>query len=268
MLAEASTLLATTLAAERQACVVDARLTFSRCGALAVARLAADLEVWLPHELREILRDTRAFRAHPEGLLPLSRTAAAPEGDAEALRQELERWDRLMKSAEMGAWRMFFLGDRPDESTLPAGTDRGLRARFERLQRALDELATRSEHPPYGASPLAACFRDAAALAAALLPRRSFILTRLEPGRPAPPAICAYLEACGVHTRAVPPRGRRATLPLRDVLARADLGPLSWAGPGFAALHVVMPGFTSLEEDDGAAARGAWLDTDVFWYEV
>lgn len=263
-------------AAARPACVVDARLVLSRLGLLGLLRLTAEFEVWLPRELREVLRRPRAYMAEPERLLPRVYCAPLRElesgGETEAVCAELAQWDRLPESDDLASLPFFFLGERADDSSLPPGADRGLRSRYEQLAPALDTLQRQSSYDAPRGATVAACIRDAAALAAALQSQRGFILTRLEADAQGAPGLCDYLDAWDVPVTEVVDAGGEAAAPLRAILARAHLACLAWAGIDLAAVHVVLPGFPVLGGADGGLDEDAvarlWQRAHVFWHRV
>lgn len=268
--------LAEVLTSARQSCVADARLVLAPLGVLAVTRLAREFAVWVPRELREILRDASPYLTDPAKLVPFVYCGAGrtldPEAEADQIGRELAQWDALPDNEDLAALPLYYVGDRADESHIPTGVDRGVRERFEQLQRGLDLVAGRSTRvSPEG---VVACTRDATALCAALQPYSAFILTRLETETEAEagPALCDYLDAWGVPVCEAPARGLRTARALLDALARAGLGPLIWAGVELSAVHVVVPGFPVL----GGADRGLdddavadlWYQASVFWHRV
>jgi hypothetical protein len=270
MASNGSAFVVDTPAPEQLACIIDARLALSRGGLLAVASLAsmASLDVWLPRELRELIRQPLAFLNAPGLLRPL--LDAQPGEDLEILRRELSGWERFMANSGLARLRLFFLGDRSDESAIPLGTDDRLSCRCELLQRSLDALPCRATSDPQSAL-VADCSRDALSLSAALLPRRAFVLTRVGSGRDESPAICEYLRARGIRVPQLPHEGGSSSRSLRAALAHGGLGTLAWAGVRIAVLQVVMPGFPAVlgsSERDPAELSRVWLDTDVFWHEV
>lgn len=257
------------LPAPRRACVADARLALSRHGLLSIARLAGTFDVWLPTELREVLR---AAPEAPDELLPRLFCAALRKvdraADAAAVAEELRLWDRLPEDPELAALRLYHLGDRADECVVPPFADRGLLARFEQLRSGLDVLMTRSGYMiPV---PLAQCFRDAAALCAVLAPCGGFVLTRLETDERGEPAICEYLEAWGVATARAPDGGGLGAAVLGEAIAAAGLGSIAWSGVAFAAVHVLIEGIPVIGGPrpglgaDAVAAR--WERAKVFWH--
>ena len=268
--------LAAVAAGSRQACIVDARLVFSRFGLLTVTRLAAEFSVWLPGEVKQLLRDTRAFRAAADRLVPRTYCAALRGLDvsqqARELSQELAEWERLPEDPELAGVPMYFIGERADEACTPPGLDRGTHERAEQLAAGLETLMARADYDLPRGGLISACVRDTAALCAALQPSRAFILTRLEDDRQGPPAICDYLDAWGVPSREAPESGGRSCEYLASALARTGIEPIQWAGVPLAAVYVTVPGFPVL----GKASRlhstedvaRQWTRASVFWHAV
>ena len=260
----------------RLACVVDARLALSRLGLLAVARLTTEFAVWLPRELREILRDARSHSRDPGRLVPRVFCAPIrtldPAAEALAVAAELALWDRLPDNDDLASLPLFHVGDRADESCVPATIDRGLRQRCEQLQAGLDVLMRESAYDlPRGAA-VASCVRDAVALCAALQPYGAVILTRLEADGEGAPALCNYLEAWGIQTRQAPSDSSRALGRLPDALAASGMAPITWAGVQLAAVHVVLPGIPVAGGADERLSHEAvadlWSRVGVFWHRV
>ncbi len=249
----------------------------SRLGLLTATRLVSQFTVWLPRELREILRSPRTYMGDPSPLLPRVYCSALrnldAKADAEAVCAELSQWDRLPESDELAALPLHYLGERADESFSPALCDSHLRERYEQLQRGLDLKLRASSYDQQRGATVAACVRDAAALCAALQPHNGFILSRLEVDGTGAPALCDYLDAWGVPVSdEIPDCGGEAGLPLRVALARAGLGPVSWSGISLVAVHVVLPGFPIFGGadpglDDDAVAR-LWTQATVIWHRV
>ena len=260
----------------RQACVVDARLVFSRLGLLTVTRLASEFSVWLPAEVKQLLRDTRAFRAAADQLVPRTYCTALRGLDVAAqvreLTEELAEWARLPEDPELAGVPMYFIGDRADEACTPPGLDRGTQERAEQLAEGLETLIAQADYDLPRGGLVSACVRDTVALCAALQPSRAFILTRLEDDGQGPPAICDYLDAWGVPSTEAPTSGGRAGEYLSYALARAGIEPIKWAGVPLAAVYVMVSGFPVLgkasrlhsKEDVGRQ----WTRASVFWHAV
>ena len=260
----------------QQACVVDARLVFSRLGLLTVTRLASEFAVWLPSEVKQLLRDTRAFRAEAERLVPRAYCAAGRGLDSSAqareLHDELAEWERLPEDPDLAGVPMYFLGDRADETCTPPGLDRGTRERAEQLAEGLEALVASAAYDLPRGSLVSACVRDTVALCAALQPSRPFIFTRLEDDGQGPPAICDYLDAWGIRAAEAPNGGGLSRKNLAEALSRAGIEPLQWAGIPFAAVYVVVPGFPVLgrksrfHSPEDVARQ--WTRASVFWHAV
>lgn len=275
MILEPAPVLTAALSGGRQACVLDARLVLSRLGLLAVARLQAELDVWMPAELRQVLRDSSTFRELPDRLVPRAirapERAVRPGEEEETIRDELALWHAWPVSSELSALRVHYLGDRADESHTPPGLASGLQERCEQLQEGLDRLQRASQFDRPRGETIAACFRDALALAAALQRQSAFILSRTE-GEGGQPALLDYLAAWGVRAREVPRRGGRASLRVRNVIAHCGAAALSWCGVELAAVHVVLPGYpiaggADPQLDPEQVAR-AWTSAEVHWYRA
>jgi hypothetical protein len=251
-----------------RACVLDPRLALSPLGLAAGARLAAECTVWIPRELREALKNPQAYRAHPRMLAPRvygdQERALKPRD--EEIRDALEQWSSALHGP-LGSSRFCHLGEHPGESLLPGGVDSAVHERFERLAAGLD-VAMRGESYdlPRGEA-ISACFRDTAALCAALSPYGAFVLTTLEADRRGAPALCNYLDAWGLPVIDVTARAGADAEVLRSVLARAGLGPVEWSGVHFVAVHIVPPGL-GLEVANEEGALGLWLRTNVFWHRL
>ena len=260
--------------------VIDPELALSPLGLIVVARLSARCAVWVAPELREVLRSNHAYRDQPQRLLsrpqrvPGVRRHGSP-GRADGVRSALVQWSTVLAS-RTSAVRTFYLGDRPGDSVVPSHVDPGVHERFEFLARGLDVVMMRSGYDLPRGLPIASCFRDAVALAAALAQERSFILTLLEGGERGgggAPALCNYLEAWKIPVSDVTTRAEADTVALRSVLARAGLGPVEWSGVAFAALHVVPHGLAPESERASSRTRDAaavrlWEQTRVFWHRL
>jgi hypothetical protein len=260
----------------RPSVVIDPRLALSPLGLIAVARLSSRCTVWVPPELREVLRSSRVYHEQPERLVPrVDRGHRARPGratQADAVRTALAQWSAVLAS-NATSLRTYHLADPPGDAVLPSHVDASVHDRFELLARGLDTLMTRSAYDLPRGIAIASCFRDAVALAAALAQERSFILSPLEAGDRGAPALCTYLEAWKIPVVDVSARAGADAAALRSVLARAGLGPVEWSGVAFAALHVVPQGLTShpaplsSRSRDAAAAR-LWEQTHVFWHRL
>ncbi len=258
----------------RPACIVDARLALGAHGLRALAALCRRVEVWLPQRVHELLRDPPRRLASSDGLVPRPYALAARELDlsqaAREVREALDRASRLPAEAEFAAWPLHHLGDRADECRIPPHADGGLRQRTEQLRRGLDLLARASRFDLPRGDEITACFRDAAALGAALSAWDGFVLTRLEPDGWGAPALCDYLDAWGLEVRAIAPEDEGGSGP--EAPAAAALRPLAWAGLRLAAVHLVVPGAAVVGGEDprldDAAVAEIWRGATACWREV
>jgi hypothetical protein len=249
-------------------CILDPRLALSGSGLLAAARLSAECSVWLPRELRETLKSPKAFRGQPDKLAPRvygAQTRALPRRDDE-IRDALGQWGAVLQGP-LASLRFYYLGESASDGVLPGAMDHAVHERFERLAAGLDVAMQRASYDLPRGEAVAACFRDATALCAALAPYGSFVLSTLEPDGRGAPALCNYLDAWDLPVSDVSARAGADAEVLRVLLARAGLGPVEWAGARFAAVHVVPPGLgLELGDEDDVAAQ--WRRTRVFWHLV
>ena len=272
-------MLSLAVAPRRPVCVLDPALAFARCGLLLAQRLSTEAELWVPRELWQILDNLEVYARRP-GLL---------DGDGaghDAWRRDaLRQWEVARAEQDLAGLRLHFIGDGIADSMLPAGEEVRLVHRFASLVRALD--AHVEGHAPVD-DPLAACAREAAALAVALSGRGARILTT-QPARGAPtqpPALCALLAQWGLASHDVAAhRGARIERELLlSALTRAGAAELAWAGLELAAVHVVAPraaaipsfGATmvpvGLDDDalpyDDEDATDWWSDAGAYWYPL
>jgi hypothetical protein len=230
----------------RRACVLDPALALSRHG-LALARgLGEVLEVWLVPELWRILDNTCVYLEHPEVLVP-RRDRRSDGDDAErAARGALGLWERTRYATDPLGMKLYWVGDRADESLLPPGSAPTLVPRWHLLARALEGRAGKAFAP---GDPLAAAWRDSAALVAAL--GAAFVLTQRtaeEVARQLPPALCTSLGRWGIPTREV--RNDVLLAIERDYLnhafVHAGVAQYLWAGTHLAAVDLVVPAAAGL----------------------
>lgn len=268
--------LSVTISQRRWACVLDPTLTLSRYGVMLVQRLSLVLDIWVVRELWHILDNTQYYLRHPEALLPKN---SAPS-ETEQVLFSLRAWERVRMETDPAGQRCYWIGDGPVESYLPAGEAPEIVSSYERLSASLDlRLGDRDE-------PLAAAFRDAAALTGTLL--GAFLLTQLPEGRAEnpPPAICSYLGGWRIRCRAVArdqPLLAAECDCLRQLIVQAGLAKLCWAGLRLAVVHVVLPQAAELartadDEDPGISGDAApedggtepdpWQDALGFWYAL
>jgi hypothetical protein len=234
-----------TLQQRRWACVLDPTLILSPYG-LALSRLGEVLELWVGRELWHLLDNTHFYTQHPSLLVDATmRTTDDALTSQEAL-QALLAWERWRLEYDQAGLQLFWVGDDPSGSLLPAHVDARLVWRYERLACTLDRRAGRTETP---GQILAPAFRDTVALTVAL--RTSFILARppgpLSEGQG--PPLCTALTGWGVPCSQLPSNDPFVHVErnyLRHLLVNAGLAPLLWAGLKLAVVHVWAPGVSAL----------------------
>lgn len=223
--------------------VVDATFALSPMGLLVTLALARTAEVWLPRGFYTLLDNDTFYRNRPERmggrwLAEETRAAALAE-----LAQELEPWRRTWQNGRLSS-RVHWIGDAQYESALPDRQEIGLLPRFESccaaLQRRLEEAGSDAS------APLDDCARDAIALAAALQPESSFILT-MASGDGGPPPLCDYLSLLGFPFRR--PWGQ--SLGASEAALSPAIVPLAASGREAAIVQVVAPVILALPDGWG-----------------
>jgi hypothetical protein len=175
--------------------VVDATFALSPMGLLATMALARSAHVWLPRALYALLDNDAHYRAHPD---QMGGEAWLDGRDRPQLLQdmarELEPWRWAWQNGRLSS-RVHWIADAQYESALPDRQESGLLPRFESCCAALDakRLAEGRRFVSL-ARPLDDCARDVVALAAALQPETTYILT-IAGASPDEPPLCKYLEA-------------------------------------------------------------------------
>jgi hypothetical protein len=268
------------VSARRQSCILDVPLVLSRSGLLFAVRAARELNVWLARTLWQILDNTEFYRSHPRLLLG----AQDHPGDDDAtdtLPLIISEWEQARLENDLLGFNIFWAGDARHESLLPKDVDKRLIDRFDRAVLELDEDWAGDEGDY---DPLRECHRDAVALAMALMPDAPLILTlRSENAADGVPAICRYLEECGIPAKQV--NGVRSAREVRanlaGIFARTGLAELTWAGLEVVALHLVAPRALMLsaaaadddrtyedENDITNATRRAHDGASAWWWTV
>jgi hypothetical protein len=275
--------LSVTVTGRRCSCVLDTTLALSPYGLLITQRLGEEFDLWLCREFWQILDNTEYYAANPELLM------FRKKGGREyvlSFRRIFDQWESARIASDLAGLKLYWLGDAMFESLLPAGMDQNIVHRFETLALALEERRDNGEIDDRSTETAENCFRDAAALTAALMPSKGFILTRQERrGRKSTgeePAICGYLrERLGCNPAEV--KGKNPFLDgyLMPILARCGISELLWAGASLAAVHLVAPqaafipvpekddGLLSGELDSGVRRNEEWWSgAECFWYSI
>ncbi len=273
------------LSQPRWACVLDPTLALSPHGLPLVRRLGEVMELWVVRELWHILDNTHFYQEQPETLLPNTATVpltARQQTPAQAILTTLREWERLRMETDLTGLKLFWIGDGPGESLLPAEVDTDIVWRYETLACSLESRLSAGEI-------LAAAFRDAVALAVARGP--AFILTHLPEGATAdfPPAICNALTAWEISCQLLSSQDPWVTLEqgqLRHLIVQAGLARLCWAGLRLAVLQLVVPSAAALTapgpesvpfldlgeaEDSGQHPEleiDLWQGAQAFWYPL
>jgi hypothetical protein len=172
--------------------VVDATFALSPMGLLVTMALSRFAQVWLPRGLYAVLDNDAHYRRFPQ---EMGGEGWLGDGDRENLLRdmaiELEPWRRAWLNGRLSS-RVHWIADAQYESVLPDREANGLLPRFESCCAALDALPARGAGAAGFAGPLDDCARDVVALAAALQPETTYILTIAGPANRRPP-LCQYL---------------------------------------------------------------------------
>jgi hypothetical protein len=284
--------LSLTVNSARRACVIDMPLALSQFGLLLTQRLSDEFNLWLVRELWQILDSPEYFQSHPELLVATHSPANAHRVRAKIrksfLQQTLEQWQFVRMQSDLGGMRVYWLNDALPDSLLPQDADAHLIDRFESLAVALEKRGGESNPGNSEYDAASQCHLEAAALSAALIPCKGFILT--EGGDKATggePLLCGFLRQHGigcihVETAAATQAERSFFSP---IISRAGLSELFWAGLRLVAVHlfvpraIVMPvikaGETSLvhkgfqlEGVEKAEPTDWWEDAKCFWHAL
>jgi hypothetical protein len=225
--------------------VVDATFALSPMGLLVTLALSRTAEVWLPRGFYTLLDNDTFYRNQPERMGGGWLADGARAGLLKEMAQELEPWRRTWQNGRLSS-RVHWIGDAQYESALPDRLETGLLPRFESccatLQRRLEEAGA------IASAPLDDCARDAIALAAALQPESSFILT-MATFDSSPPPLCDYLQLLDFPFR------RWAQVPgVSDSALSPAVVPLAASGRTAAIVQVVAPVILALPD--------GWHDSD------
>lgn len=166
--------------------VIDATFALSTMGLLVTMALTSTANVWLPRSLYSLLDNDAYYRLHPDEMggkpwLQASDRCAL----LGAMALELEPWRQAWLNGRLSS-RVNWIADARYESVLPDREESGLLPRFESCAAALDAGVKNADLAPL-AGPLDDCARDAVALAAALQPETTYILTLGDPSGREPP---------------------------------------------------------------------------------
>jgi hypothetical protein len=230
--------------------VIDAAFALSPMGLLVTMALSRSASVWLPRGLYTLLDNDTHYLRRPEEmggawLDPQTRTALLAE-----MARELEPWRRAWQNGRLSS-RVHWIGDAQYESVLPDREESGLLPRFEICCAALGARLGDLSGP---VAPLDECARDVVALAAALQPETTYILTPAGPPGGAPP-LCGFLSGIGFAVR--PSNGRSDWA---DAAFAPALAPLAASGSGAAVVQVAAPVILALPD---GWSEADWAAEDV-----
>jgi hypothetical protein len=238
--------LTVTLQQRRLACVLDPALILSPYG-LALSRLGEVVELWVGRELWHMLDNTHFYTQRPSLLIDTTTPPTDKDLASQEALQALLDWERWRLENDQAGLQLFWVGDAPSGSLLPAHRDARLVWRYEMLAYALDNGAHRTETLEQVLEP---AFRDTVALAAAL--RASLILARpplVASSESQLPPLCTALTHWGVSCSLLPDLDPFVHVErdyLRHLLVHAGLAPLLWAGLRLAVVHLWVPGASTL----------------------
>ena len=231
--------------AQRPGIIVDATFALSPMGLLVTMALSRTANVWLPRGLYTLLDNDAHYRSRPSEMGGSWLPEAARRELLADLSRELEPWRRAWQNGRLSS-RVHWVGDAQYESVLPAREESGLLPRFESCCAALD---ARIGDLSVLAAPIDECARDVVALAAALQPDSTYILTSAATASSTPP-LCDYLAKLGF-----PVRRRPQGLPDDTGAAFGPaMAPIAASGAVAAIVEIVAP--VILAMPDG------WDDSD------
>lgn len=266
----------------RLSCVIDLRLALSRSGLMFAWRLSEELDVWLYRSFWALLDDAQCYLEEPEALLGGAARGIGAPLDLEIAADALSQWEPARLEDNVPSFPFYYVGDLRYESHLPRGADADLIRRFDLLSRSLGQRLDVAEE----FQPQIECWRDAAALHAALAHRQPLIMTVYEQPHQAP-ALCQFLARAGLDCRRMEWRADANPMHqhLLPMLIRTGAAELVWAGLPLAAVHIVAPRAFTIprpkdEDDRGSLDRqlprggssvvdeDPWRDAVCLWYPL
>jgi hypothetical protein len=227
-------------------CILDPMLALSCYGVPLVTQLGTVMDLWVGKEFWHILENTRFYSQHPESLL-LNRampdhTEYIASFSAQEIRKSLQEWAKLRQGMDLDGTKLFWLGDRLNESSLPQGLQSNTIQKYEILASSLENQIPRSSQT---SEILTSLFSDTVALSASL--SSSFILTRqykINDNDSLLPEICLELESFGIPCQTVDIADKMMVIEqdyLRKLFVQVGLSKFLWAGLKFSILHLLVP---------------------------
>jgi hypothetical protein len=235
------------LSDQRWICVIDPALAMSQYGVPLITQLSRVMELWVVRELWHILDNSDLYLQRPELITPKgSPLVKTPEQERKALEETfwaLKAWQQFRTGTDLAGLKLFWLGDKPQESFLPQDVDLEIFGRWELLANLLDAQTNQPQSKDY-ILPLA--FRDTMALTISL--GSAFILTYQPPSEDSeqncPPEICRALETWGIPCQYLTAQDSMVAIErdfLHHLLIRTDTAKVLWAGVRLAVLHLLVP---------------------------
>jgi hypothetical protein len=273
----------------RRTCVLDPMLALSAYGIPLVKQLGTVMDLWVGKEFCHLLDNVQFYVQHPE-LLLLNRvitnnTSYIATSSPSEIVQSLQEWAKFRQEMDLGSLKLFWVGDRWNESSLPPGITPDIIRHYEALTHALYDRLPRS---PAASETLKTLSIDTIALAATL--NSAFILTRqhltMDPDVLLPD-ICLELESFGIPCQLLQLDDEMVAIEqnyLRQIFVRVGLSKFLWAGMKLGVLHLLVPSASQLGIavdqysglpiiSDSSAAQSnrsdldLWADTQCFWYQ-
>lgn len=242
MIMTSSSELSITFHQPHRTCILDPMLALSCYGIPLVTQLGTVMDLWIGKEFWHVLENTRFYDQHPELLLlnraMPDRTEYIASFSSQEIRKSLQEWAKLRQEMDLDKMKLFWLGDRLDESSLPQGLRANAMQIYEILASSLDNQISKSIQ---ASETLTSLFSDTVALSASL--SSSFILTRQHTDSLLP-EICLELESFGIPCQTVDIADKMMAIEqeyLRQLFVRVGLSKFLWAGLRFNILHLLVP---------------------------
>ncbi len=266
-----------------RACVLDPMLALSSFGIPLVKQLGTVMDLWVGKEFWHVLDNIQFYLQRPE-LLLLNRavpdqTEYLASFSAAQIIQSLQEWESFRLEIDMEQVKLFWVGDRLNESSLPKGIDPNIIQRYEMLAQSLDD---RIQLSPQTSETLTSLFSDTVALSASL--SSSFILTHqyVAKNNSPLPAICLELDSFGIPCQTVETNDKMLIIEqeyLRKLFVQAGLSKFVWAGLQLNVLHMFVPSVLQSKGANGQntnscfvkvnkAAANPWAETKCFLYQI
>jgi hypothetical protein len=227
-------------------CVLDPMLALSIYGIPLVKQLGTVMDIWVGKEFWHVLENTQFYLKHPELLLidrvMPDRTEYIASFAAPEIIQSLQEWEKFRQEIDLDRMKLFWVGDRLNESSLPKGILPNTIRDYEILARSLNDRIPQS---PQVSQTLTSLLSDTLALSASL--SSSFILTRQYTTTENDlllPEICLELESFGIACEMVEIEDGMVAIEqdyLRQLFAQVGLSKLFWAGLRLNVLHLLVP---------------------------